>query len=118
MYHASRHHSPEVQLRMYIVTACDETPFPHRKQQCCIYLHLLNLLSSVALQDLQGNCSGIREMTRNLLTPGSPKSHVGIYGNSNPLIPSQWVPILLINPPVPENQVYDEVYSMALSIVD
>ena len=34
MYHASRHHSPEVQLRMYIVTAYDETPFPHCKQQC------------------------------------------------------------------------------------
>ena len=97
---------------MYIVTVRDETWTPAFATECLkryiVYCCSI-LLSSVPLQDLLSNCSGIREMTRNLLTPGSPKSHVGIYGNSNPLIPSQWVPILRINPPALENQVYVEV---------
>jgi len=29
---------------------------------------------------------------------------VGIYGNSDPRVPSQWVPILNNSPPVPQNQ--------------
>ena len=38
---------------------------------------------------------------------------MGIYGNSDPRVPSQWVPILNNSPPVPQNQVnlYGCVYS-------
>ena len=68
-----------------------------------VNIHYTN--SSIPVQDLLSDCSGVRQLTQSLLLPSSPRSHVGIYGNSNPLLSSQWVPILNNSPPVPENQV-------------
>ena len=49
---------------------------------------------SISLQSLLDDCQGVRDTALALLVPNPSHTHVGKYGNSDPLQGSQWVPLI------------------------
>ena len=56
----------------------------------CVYLFVV----SVSADDLVDNCSAIQQRSFSSLTPDTVLDHIGIFGNSDPLVLSQWLEVI------------------------